>query len=101
MSLYFYADKDNQIEVDWDFLDLIYENRDLHPHPVPETKRQDFAFDPVKYYDAVVMPWYRNQDQPQVSTCVVDVLNVILNCTCELSSYDITEFQTKLERKVV
>lgn len=29
---------------------------------------QVFEFDNEKYRDAVVMPWYRNQDQPQVST---------------------------------
>lgn len=28
---------------------------------------QVFEFDSEKYRDAVVMPWYRNQDQPQVS----------------------------------
>ncbi|GLG98532.1 Endoribonuclease Dcr-1 [Gryllus bimaculatus] len=58
-------DKDSPAEVDWDFLDRIYENRDLRPRPVPQEERANFAFDPVKYHDAVIMPWYRNQDQPQ------------------------------------
>ncbi|XP_069696429.1 endoribonuclease Dcr-1 [Periplaneta americana] len=52
-------------EVDWDFLDRIYENRDLRPHPVPEEDRVGFAFEAARYHDAVIMPWYRNQDQPQ------------------------------------
>ncbi|PSN49931.1 Endoribonuclease Dcr-1 [Blattella germanica] len=50
---------------DWDFLDRIYENRDLRPRPVPEEERAGFTFEATKYHDAVIMPWYRNQDQPQ------------------------------------
>jgi endoribonuclease Dicer len=53
--------------VDWNFLERIYENRDLRPYPVPEEERVGFTFEAAKYHDAVVMPWYRNQDQPQVS----------------------------------
>ncbi|KAJ9599475.1 hypothetical protein L9F63_010045, partial [Diploptera punctata] len=52
-------------EVDWEFLDRIYENRDLRPCPVPEEERASFTFEAAKYHDAVIMPWYRNQDQPQ------------------------------------
>ncbi|XP_021929010.1 endoribonuclease Dcr-1-like isoform X4 [Zootermopsis nevadensis] len=52
-------------EVDWDFLDSIYENRDLRPRPIPENERTNFIFEAEKYHDAVIMPWYRNQDQPQ------------------------------------
>ncbi|KAF2884859.1 hypothetical protein ILUMI_21336 [Ignelater luminosus] len=51
--------------VDWDFVDLIYKNRDVLPQIVPEEERVDYQFDPSHYKDAVVMPWYRNQDQPQ------------------------------------
>lgn len=29
-------------------------------------KGETFVFDPEKYKEAVVTPWYRNQDQPQV-----------------------------------
>lgn len=53
-------------EVDWEFLEKIYENRDLKPQIIPEEVRQNFLFDSSKYHDAVIMPWYRNQDQPQV-----------------------------------
>ncbi|XP_018328603.1 endoribonuclease Dcr-1 isoform X2 [Agrilus planipennis] len=51
--------------VDWDFLNIIYENRYILPQTVPETTRKEYRFDPNNYKDAVVMPWYRNQDQPQ------------------------------------
>ncbi|XP_063233868.1 endoribonuclease Dcr-1 isoform X2 [Bacillus rossius redtenbacheri] len=57
--------KEERVEVDWQFLDRIYMNRDLKPQPVPEEEREGFQFDANKYYDAVIMPWYRNQDQPQ------------------------------------
>jgi len=54
-------------EVDWNFLEGMYENRDLQPHPVPEEERVGFTFEAAKYHDAVIMPWYRIQDRPQVS----------------------------------
>ncbi|KAJ1531645.1 hypothetical protein ONE63_000316 [Megalurothrips usitatus] len=51
--------------VDWEFLDRIYDKRNLNPRPIAENDRRDFIFEASKYQDAVVMPWYRNQDQPQ------------------------------------
>uniref|UniRef100_T1HEL3 ribonuclease III n=1 Tax=Rhodnius prolixus TaxID=13249 RepID=T1HEL3_RHOPR len=51
--------------VDWDFLELIYSRRNDIPHNVSEKERKNFVFDAARYHDAVVMPWYRNQDQPQ------------------------------------
>ncbi|EFA11550.2 dicer-1 [Tribolium castaneum] len=51
--------------VDWDFIDLIYANLTVLPEIIPEEVRKSYEFDPEKYRDAVVMPWYRNQDQPQ------------------------------------
>lgn len=59
------ADGDNDIQIDWNFIDLIYKNRNDRPKTVPEEERCKYSFDPVQYKDAVVMPWYRNQDQPQ------------------------------------
>ncbi|XP_063986655.1 endoribonuclease Dcr-1 [Diachasmimorpha longicaudata] len=53
------------IDVDWDFLQLIYDNRNTIPSEVSENERENFQFDAAKYNDAVIMPWYRNQDQPQ------------------------------------
>lgn len=52
--------------MDWEFLDRIYDKRDLSPKPISEEDRKEFVFEAQKYQDAVVMPWYRNQDQPQV-----------------------------------
>lgn len=51
--------------VDWDFLELIAKNCDQMPADVPESIRKNEKFDPEIFKDAVVMPWYRNQDQPQ------------------------------------
>nr|AUZ94233.1 dicer-1 [Recilia dorsalis] len=56
---------DTTVEVDWEFLELIYSRREEMPHHISDKERQLFVFDAVKYHDAVVMPWYRNQDQPQ------------------------------------
>lgn len=56
---------DEGIGVDWDFLRLISENADVLPQTVSEEERASQAFDANKFKDAVVMPWYRNQDQPQ------------------------------------
>ena len=55
----------SDINVDWNFLDCIYENRNTIPCEVPQEDRVNFKFDASKYHDAVIMPWYRNQDQPQ------------------------------------
>lgn len=59
--------KKPDLHVDWEFLDLIWQQKDLLPTEISEDERTDFLFEPAKYQDAVVMPWYRNQDQPQVN----------------------------------
>ncbi|XP_011315268.1 endoribonuclease Dcr-1 [Fopius arisanus] len=53
------------VNVDWSFLQLIYENRNAIPKEIGEGEREKFEFDAARYNDAVIMPWYRNQDQPQ------------------------------------
>lgn len=53
------------IEVDWAFLKLIKENVDSIPKYVSNEERNGNIFDHNTFKDAVVMPWYRNQDQPQ------------------------------------
>lgn len=58
-------DDEPDVIVDWDFLDRIYANRNSIPTKIPESHRRNFTFDPCKYHDAVIMPWYRSQDQPQ------------------------------------
>ncbi|GAB0099255.1 Endoribonuclease Dcr-1 [Sergentomyia squamirostris] len=57
--------EDESISVDWDFLKLINDNAHVLPQTVPEEERAIQQFDSNKFKDAVVMPWYRNQDQPQ------------------------------------
>ncbi|XP_017052543.1 endoribonuclease Dcr-1 [Drosophila ficusphila] len=51
--------------IDWQFLELIQANGNTMPRAVPDEERQAQAFDAQRFQDAVVMPWYRNQDQPQ------------------------------------
>lgn len=46
-------------------MNLIYEKRNVLPETIPDENRVGYEFDPNRYKDAVVMPWYRNQDQPQ------------------------------------
>lgn len=58
-------DANNMVDVDWAFLELIAEKCDQMPQEVPESIRKSQEFDRDKFRDAVVMPWYRNQDQPQ------------------------------------
>lgn len=53
------------ISVDWKFLDTISSNSERMPKPVSDDERNAQEFDPNRFRDAVVMPWYRNQDQPQ------------------------------------
>ncbi|XP_075148746.1 endoribonuclease Dcr-1 [Haematobia irritans] len=50
--------------IDWKFLKLIEENANMMPTPVPEEIRHATKFSADTFKDAVVMPWYRNQDQP-------------------------------------
>ncbi|CRL07309.1 CLUMA_CG020288, isoform A [Clunio marinus] len=56
---------DNDLDIDWKFLKLIQENVNMTPQFVSDDERSNQTFDHNKFRDAVVMPWYRNQDQPQ------------------------------------
>lgn len=58
-------DAHDQVNVDWAFLELIAEKCDQMPQEVPDAIREAQEFNREKFRDAVVMPWYRNQDQPQ------------------------------------
>lgn len=53
------------IDVDWSFLEVISKNCNRMPTAVSDETRNATQFDPNTFKDAVVMPWYRNQDQPQ------------------------------------
>lgn len=57
--------QNNDVNVDWQFLNLISNNFNKMPEPISDETRQSQEFDANKFRDAVVMPWYRNQDQPQ------------------------------------
>ncbi|XP_063631222.1 endoribonuclease Dcr-1-like [Cydia splendana] len=77
-------DGSTKVDIDWKFLEQIYQYTEEKAHaelekPVlwtEEGKNEEkrpgegepgeiFVFDPEKYREAVVTPWYRNQDQPQ------------------------------------
>lgn len=58
---------DDKEEIDWEFVLKIQSEGDPRPMPPPDDSRQKFQFLHSLYEDAVVMPWYRNQDQPQVN----------------------------------
>lgn len=51
--------------IDWDFLELIEKKSSMMPSAVTDDLRKSIEFDANTFKDAVVMPWYRNQDQPQ------------------------------------
>lgn len=60
------SDPSSDIAVHWEFLNRISENQITIPTKIPDEERTQFKFDSSTYHDAVIMPWYRNQDQPQV-----------------------------------
>ncbi|EGK96757.1 AGAP002836-PB [Anopheles gambiae str. PEST] len=56
----------DDVMVDWEFVEKIATN--VHrsgPTFIPDEARKGYTFDVGKFRDAVVMPWYRNRDQPQ------------------------------------
>ncbi|CAH0384189.1 unnamed protein product [Bemisia tabaci] len=55
----------DSVHIDWDFLDIILQRGNEKPRLIPEEERISFKFNEQLYADAVVTPWYRNQDQPQ------------------------------------
>nr|XP_053644192.1 endoribonuclease Dicer-like [Cherax quadricarinatus] len=52
-------------DIDWEFVTKIQLEGDPRPVPPLDDTRKKFQFQHCLYEDAVVMPWYRNQDQPQ------------------------------------
>lgn len=83
--------------VDWDFIDLIYENLTVRPEIIPEELRKAYKFDREEYVDAVVMPWYRNQDQPQYFYVAEICAN--LNPNSDFPGSDYTTFEEYYLRK--
>lgn len=52
--------------IDWKFVTNICEAQDVRQTSPTDAQRKLFSFNREQYEDAVVMPWYRNHDQPQV-----------------------------------
>ena len=52
-------------QIDWDFLKLIQNESTRKLSIICDDDRSAFEFEKDVYSDAVIMPWYRNQDQPQ------------------------------------
>ena len=60
------SQKKEKIEdIDWEFLNKIEKESNTKLTPLSDHDRKDFDFVESQYSDAVIMPWYRNQDQPQ------------------------------------
>ena len=57
--------QDEEEVIDWSFLRKISEANSAKLGHVKDADRSGFEFRESDYQDAVVMPWYRNQDQPQ------------------------------------
>ena len=57
--------KELEENIDWEFLTKIEKESVTKLAPVSDHDRKEFAFEEKEYSDAVIMPWYRNQDQPQ------------------------------------
>ena len=55
------------LTVDWPFLELVTPRYEDRLEPLSDQRRRDFQFSRETFLDAVIMPWYRNQDQPQVT----------------------------------
>ena len=52
-------------DIDWSFLQLITSLATRRLRYIPDQEREQFQFRAESYADAVIMPWYRNQDHPQ------------------------------------
>ncbi|ETN63439.1 dicer-1 [Anopheles darlingi] len=60
------TDDGGDVQVDWAFVEKIALNVDRSgPTFIPDEARKGYQFDVNRFRDAVVMPWYRNRDQPQ------------------------------------
>lgn len=58
---------DNKIDysINMTYVEQVVLNTDVMPRRPDEEDRKNYKFHPEDYRDAVVMPWYRNTDQPQ------------------------------------
>nr|XP_023016629.1 endoribonuclease Dcr-1 [Leptinotarsa decemlineata] len=87
----------NDIFVHWEFVDLIYDNVNTTPCIISDEDRKNYVFNAEDYRDAVVMPWYRNQDQPQYFYVAEICTN--LNPTSEFPGSEYATFEEYYKRK--
>lgn len=59
------SEETGAIDIDWNFLTVIQNSARIVPTNISAEERKSHPFDYNKFKDAVVMPWYRNRDQPQ------------------------------------
>ncbi|XP_043238115.1 endoribonuclease Dcr-1-like [Amphibalanus amphitrite] len=59
------AGGEGRLAVDWPFLEAVAPRYADKLQPLSNEQRKGFQFDRQTFLDAVIMPWYRNQDQPQ------------------------------------
>lgn len=57
--------RSRRVRIDEDFLNVIYKHPANFSQFKADEERKGWTFDDAAFQDAVVMPWYRNQDQPQ------------------------------------
>jgi len=63
---YIIIEASGSIDIDWNFLDNMHKCRDNKLSIITNEDRINFQPDIDVLKDAVVTPWYRNQEQPQV-----------------------------------
>ena len=59
------SQKNGDLRIDWEFLDVIQYLSTKRLRSLGDEERREFKFEIESYNDSVIMPWYRNQDQPQ------------------------------------
>lgn len=58
-------DDDGNVVLDWTFIKEVEDSKSHVRRNIHDSKREQFVFSKEEYEDAVVMPSYRNVDQPQ------------------------------------
>ena len=65
LSSLLFVDNECNFSFDWDFIQKVETSKTHVKRNIFDSKRESFVFDRKEYEDAVVMPSYRNTDQPQ------------------------------------
>ena len=61
----YFSDDDGNAVIDWPFITEVENSKSHVRRNIYDSKREQFVFSKEDYEDAVVMPSYRNVDQPQ------------------------------------